>query len=169
MKQKLHPIFEKIEHYNSKLITPAIIVLLFIIAFELFIHTENHFIHSIVSYTDAVIVAIFVIELLFVAYRVRNVRIFFKKYWLDILAIFPFILFARFIRLFAAAEFGVSQSLLHESLEITKGASESGKLAKLTKISKAIRIGARFLRILSKAKRFFRQKAAQLKIGVWMW
>ncbi len=160
----MHEFFEKLEHYNSKLINPALVILLIIIIIEIFFHVENETFILTLEIIDMLVIAIFVIDLIFIARKVKSVKFFFKHYWLDLIAIFPFVLLARFIRLFATTEFGISQAILHESVEATKIASESERFAKL---GRTIRIGARSLRIISKSdlnKRFERKNVNYLRI-----
>ena len=57
--------WEKVEHYNSKLIAPALILLLAIIIYDLFIHSENHTLELIVKIADYMVIAVFVIDLIF--------------------------------------------------------------------------------------------------------
>ena len=157
-KEELHhlpPFWEKVEHYNSMLIPPAILGLGAIIIAELFFHPESHFWQEVIHIGDMIIIAIFVIDLAFIYYHVRNWVIFFKRFWLDILAVFPFILFFRaagsVFRFFRIAEqFIIGQTLLHESLEVRKAVAAS----KAQKFAKYLRLGARGIRIVSKSKFF---------------
>src|SRR3989338_2711495 len=104
---KYSELLEKIEHYNAKLITPALILLFAIIIFELFLHIENETVLTIVHILDYFVIAVFVIDLIFIARKVHDMRIFFKHYWLDLLAIFPFALFFRSIdRLYLLFQIG---------------------------------------------------------------
>lgn len=145
--------WEKVEHYNAKLITPALIVLLGIIIFELFLHVENHTIELIVKIADALVITVFVIDLIFLAHKARSVRFFFKRYWLDVIAVFPFVLFFRVIEsayrvALATERLTLGQAILHETVE----ASKSTKV--LAKSGKVVRIGARILRVVTKSRLF---------------
>lgn len=149
----MHDFWEKVEHYNAKLITPALVVLLAVIIFELFIHVENHTIELIVKIADALVIAVFVIDLIFLAKKAKSVKFFFKNYWLDIIAVFPFVLFFRLAestyRIAIATErLTIGQAILHETVE----ASKSAKV--LAKSGKFVRIGARLLRIVTKSRLF---------------
>src|SRR3989338_11490566 len=86
----MHVFFKKIEDYNRKLIPAALILLLVIIVLELFVHIENPIVKIVVQILDGLIIAIFVVDLIFLAIHSKNTRFFFRNYWLDILAIFPF-------------------------------------------------------------------------------
>ncbi len=168
----MHKFFEKVEHYNAKLIPYAIVALLIIIIMELFVHTENHTVELILHIADMIVIGIFVIDLIFLAIHARSIQYFFRNYWLDIIAVFPFALMLRsaseVAKIIKAGEFAAilgfgqtvstSQAILHESVELSKAAAESEKLSKLTRVGKEIKISARILRILTKSKFFSRFK-----------
>ncbi|MEK6809398.1 MAG: hypothetical protein AABY40_01870 [Nanoarchaeota archaeon] len=158
----MHPFWEKVEHYNAKLITPALVVLFGIIIYELFFHFENHTIELIIKIADTMVIAVFVIDLLFLARRARSAKFFFKKHWLDIIAVFPFVFFFRVLEsayavAIATERFALGQSLLHETVE----ASKSTKV--LAKSGKIIRIGARILRVVTKSRLFTKVHHARKK------
>lgn len=145
--------WEKVEHFNARLIAPALVVLLGIIIYELFLHTENHTIELIVKIADALVIAVFVIDLIFLARKAKSMKFFFKNYWLDILAVFPFVLFFNLLEsvykiVLATERLTLGQAVLHETVE----ASKSSKL--FAKSGRFIRIGARILRIVSKSRLF---------------
>lgn len=150
---------EKIEHFNSRLIPYALILLTIVIILELGLHIENETLHTIVVIVDYFVITVFVIDLIFIAKRCNTVMYFFKNYWLDILAVFPFVIAFRFLnefyRLFyISKEFKIGQSLMHETLEIKKGivvASRTGKLAEIG------RIGIRSIRLISKGLEKFKK------------
>jgi len=148
--------FEKVEHYNEKLIPYALVLLFFIIIFELFLHVEDPTTLTIVHTLDYIIISIFVIDLIFIARKVHNMRIFFKHYWLDLLAVFPFAFFFstidRLYLLFRAEQVAVSQAVLHETVEVGKAASKIERLGKFSKFTRGIRIIARIVRLGIKGK-----------------
>ncbi|HLC71101.1 MAG TPA: hypothetical protein VJI32_03785, partial [Candidatus Nanoarchaeia archaeon] len=82
----MHTFFKKVEYYNRRLIPAALIALLIIIAIELFVHIENHTVEISLKILDGIIIAIFVVDLIFLAIHSKNTRFFFRNYWLDILA-----------------------------------------------------------------------------------
>jgi hypothetical protein len=84
---------------------------------------------------------------------------FFKNYWLDILAVFPFVIAFRFLnefyRLFyISKEFKIGQSLMHETLEIKKGVAVASRTGRLAKIG---RVGIRSIRLISKGLEKFKK------------
>ena len=161
----MHPLWEKVEKYNGKLIPLALVLLLGVIIYELFFHVENETITLIVHLADYFILTIFVIDLVFLAIKAKTIKFFFKNYWLDILAVFPFILFSRFIggifKIIASSEFTVGQAILHESLEVSKVTVRAERFAK---VGRELRMGARVIRVISKAiPRFKRKKIKHLR------
>lgn len=145
----MHPFWKKVEKVNEKLINPALILLFFVIIFELFIHIENHTLELAVELTDYAVITIFIIDLIFLAIRSKNVRFFFENYWLDIIAVFPFIWVSRILSLFFLEGFTIGQAIFHETLEASKAAA---KTERLTKVGKTLRMSARFTRFLSKSR-----------------
>lgn len=163
--EKLKPV-EKINH---KLIFPAILLLLVIIILELFVHPTNKWIILSIEIGDYLVITVFVIDLIFLAHHARTTKYFFKHYWLDILAVFPFSLFFGFLgglfRIFSVSEDAVfvGQAIFHEGLEAEKAVVRAEKAAK---IGKELTIGARVVRIFSKTHgltRFHRRSKEHLR------
>ena len=132
-------VWARIEKINRKLIPLALLLLLGIIIFELFIHSENETVIFWVKVADVAVITIFVIDLLFLAKRARSGKIFLREYWLDILAVFPFSLafsaVENIYRSFAVTErLVVGQAIVHESLETEKLLAKSGRFAKYGRI-----------------------------------
>src|SRR3989338_10425576 len=98
----MKPFWEKVEHYNSKLIPYALVVLLVVILVELFGEIEkNSPTHLLFQIIDWVILIIFAIDLIFLAIKAKTVSFFFKHYWIDLLAVFPFGLLFEFVSRFS--------------------------------------------------------------------
>jgi hypothetical protein len=106
-----------------------------------------------------------VLDLVFKYLRVRRIPTFLKKYWLDILAVFPFFLVFRTYELVAGAFSAVVsesaqtvQAVVHEGLELEKEgvkvAKEVEKVAKLNRSQKFMR----FLRPITRIPRFLKAK-----------
>ena len=159
MHEKLH----KLEYIIDKLIPWMIILLLAILLGEFFFEEfiEHHHLHPWIVGGDILVIIVFIVDLVFKYIRVRNIKTFVKKFWLEILAVFPFILFFRFfegIFTFFIAEQTLkhSQSILHESVEIEKSASKFIREAeKVHKISRTRAI-TRFIRPLARLPRFLK-------------
>ena len=152
----MHHFWHKVEKANARLIPYALVLLLIIIIFELFIHPENHAVEFTLEVVDYVVIFIFVVDLIFLAIKARSTVFFFKNYWLDVLAVFPFgLLFSAVERLylaFAATErLVLGQSILHETLEVKK---ELRLLSQGERAGKFARVVARGLRIVTKSRVF---------------
>ncbi len=162
----MHHFWKKVEHVNHHLIFPAIILLLFIIVFELFIHTENHTLELAVHIADYIVIAIFVVDLIFLGIRAKSTKFFFQNYWLDLIAVFPFALtfgvIGEFSRIFRASEevVGVGQAIFHEGVEVTKA---TARVERFAKVGRGVKIGARVLRVVSKTRLFTRFHRRKLK------
>src|SRR3989344_8763166 len=97
----MHRILRTIEKINSKLIPYAIGGLLVLIIFELFVPHEDLRILLMIKILDTLIISIFIVDLLFLAWRARSAKTFFRDHWLDIMAIFPFESFFKVINRFS--------------------------------------------------------------------
>ncbi len=151
--------WERVEYYNSKLIPSALIVLLGLIVFELFVPIENTQILFSLKVLDGLVVTIFVIDLSFLAYRARSMTDFLKHYWLDILAVFPFALGFEFVGRFyqvviASERISVGQAILHEGLQTEKGITAATNVSKFSRAGRVVRIVARGVRLITKSRLF---------------
>ncbi|MBU2561892.1 MAG: hypothetical protein KKD17_06350 [Nanoarchaeota archaeon] len=175
MKRWMH----KIEVIVDKAIPPCLILLLIIIVLDLGFPdlVESYHLHYYILAADYLIIAIFVADLIFKYLRTRYVPLFMRKYWLDILAVFPFFLFFRVFEL-AAGAFSAAvsegaqtvQAVVHEGLEVEKEgakllreaekfAKEGSRVAreaeKVSKLGRSTRF-MRFLRPILRLPRFFK-------------
>lgn len=153
MKRGLH-ILEKV---IDKLIFPALIILLVIVVLEFFYVDFVHEHHLYIEIIDGFVILIFLIDLIFKYFKVRNIPNFLKKYWLEIIAVIPFFwifrAFEGFARIFGLVEETTKegQQILHIGVEIAKG--EEG----VVKASRASRF-EKFLKPLSRTPRFLKLK-----------
>lgn len=163
----MYPVLRKVEEYNRKLIPAALIVLLIIIALELFVHIENQTLEITLKILDGIIITIFVVDLIFLAIHSKNTRFFFRNYWLDILAIFPFAVVFNVVEeiyrgITAAERIVLGQAVLHEGLEAEKLLKEGAREGKLVRMLRAIPRGLRFIAKSHYAKKFRRVKNSSL-------
>jgi hypothetical protein len=165
----LSPFLKKVEKVNHYLIFPAILILLGVIIFDIFFAESSATVRLIAEVLDYLVLVVFVIDLIFLALHARDTKFFFRNYWLDLLAVFPFSIFFGFVggiyRLLAIPEesLTLSQAIFHESLEVERVASEGEKVAKS---GKYLKVGARVARVASKSHfftRFERQKKEQIR------
>ncbi len=153
--------WHKVEYGVDKAIVPCLVALMVVIILEIFYQDIAHHYHLEIIITDAIIVTIFLADLVFKYLRLRNVPLFLKRYWLDILAVFPFYLFFRLIEVFLilvpiSESFQSFQMMLHEGLEIekegskiVKEASRSSRYARMVKIIRPVLRLPRFLKIIA--------------------
>lgn len=175
MKRWMH----KIEVWVDKAIPPCLLLLLIIIVLDLGFPdmVEHYHLHPYIVIGDYLIIAVFVLDLAFKWNRTRHIPKFMRKYWLDILAVFPFFLLFRVFELAAGAfSLAVSESaqtaqqLLHEGLEVEKegakllregekfikeGSRVAREAEKVSKLSRSTRF-MRFLRPILRIPRFFK-------------
>ena len=137
MKAWLH----RIEVTADKIIPYLVVLLLFLIFGEFFYKEflESYYLYVVII--DYFIISVFVIDLCFKFYRVRKFNIFLKKYWLDIIAVFPFFLLFRVIEEIAAVlrisgEISEGQKVVHTGIEIERIAKEERIIRELRELEK---------------------------------
>jgi len=156
----MNEFWEKVEHYNSRLIPFALVALLGIIIVELFFHTENEQFNLFLEIVDYFVILIFIIDIIFLGIHSKNARFFFKHYWLDLIAVIPLGLFFGAINriyniVLETERILVGQAILHESLETEKMVVKEAKvLIKSTKSLRVLRILLRVLRLATKTHLF---------------
>ncbi len=139
---------EKTEHFVDKAIPYLILVLFFIVIIDIFFRTVAETYHSVLFAFDSVIITFFVVDLAFKYNRVRNVPRFLRLYWLDILAVLPFLLLLRvFEEVLLISERSVSalRNLFHVGVVIEEeilAGQEAERLAKTSEVlAKEGRVG----------------------------
>ncbi len=166
MKKKM---INSLEILVDTLIPYCVVILLFLIIGEIFFHNQIAPYHNIILIFDYLIVAIFIADLYFKYQRINNLKLFLRKSWLDILAVFPFFLMFRvyeeaaLILRLTTQEFRQGQTVLHEALELQKGvgrwAKEAARLAqeaeRVGKVSRS-RVFLRILRPLARTPRLIK-------------
>lgn len=154
---------KRTEHIVDRLIPYCLILLLFIIVMEMFFYETAQKITLLIESLDYFVIAVFLFDLYFKFQRVRSVPKFLRKYWLDIIAVFPVFLFVRLIEEFSAVERvgRLSQSAIHEieilekeGIKITEEAAKGARISRVQIAGRFIRPIARMPR-LAKALRFF--------------
>ena len=142
----MKPWLHKIEVIVDKIIPYLVLILLILIIGEFTHYTlilENE---DIVLLIDYIIVIFFVIDLCFKYYRVKDFKVFLKKYWLEIIAVFPFFLIFRLVEeiiiIFRfGQELGESQTIVHTIVEINRISREASEEARiLREIQEATRL-----------------------------
>jgi len=153
-KKGIKHFFDKIELLVDKVIPPLVLLLLFIIIIEFGFHDIAEHYEFQIKLADSIIVAVFIIDLIYKYIRVRNIPKFVKHFWLDILAVFPFfLLFRAFEGVTAVLRIGETtergQKLLHEGLELQKeGARLVQEIEKAARVGKEATLAGRFARFI---------------------
>src|SRR3989344_2282472 len=136
----MEPWLHRIEVIVDKAI-PYLVLILIIGEFTHYSLIEEN--QDTVLLIDYFIVIMFIVDLSFKYYRVKSAKIFVKKYWLDIIAVFPFFLLFRlfeevllFFRL--SSELVESQKVLHTGIEISRISREVSEEQRILKEIKTI-------------------------------
>lgn len=141
----MHPFLKRLEHFTDKSIPYWLVLLLIIIILEFFFKEIASSYQLHINIADYLIIVFFTLDLGFKFHRVRSFKPFLKKYWLDIIAVFPFFLLFRlvdelilFFRL--GAEVSEGQRILHSSIELEKIVKEERALRELAELQKESRV-----------------------------
>lgn len=173
----MHPILKKLEHLTDRIIPFLLIVLAVILVAEFFFKAIAEVYRTEIIIADYIIIFFFTLDLIYKFNRVRKTKLFLKKYWLDILAVFPFFLIFRLIEEFLlffriSQEIGEGQKFFHIGLEAEKLAKEERALRELAELQKETqltrtRLFARFFRLPRLIKIFpFYEKPIKKEIKV---
>ena len=161
---------KSLERIIDKLIPPALLVLLVILILEFFFSHDVEPYHIYIEILDFLIISIFVIDLIFKYNKTKNIPLFFKKYWLEIIAVIPFFLVFRALeglaRIFGLVEETAreGQKVLHTGLEISKEFSRAGfEAEEVVRLNRGERF-ARFLRPLARIPRLFKFLGEEIKV-----
>ena len=173
----MHPLLKKLEHLTDRIIPYLLILLAIVLGVEFFFKeiAEKHY--NLVLSADIIIIVFFSIDLIFKFNRVRKIKLFLKKYWLDIIAVFPFFLFFRlieevFVLFRISPELTEGQKFFHIGLETEKLAKEEKALRELAELQKETeltrtRLFARFFRLPRLTKVFpFYEKPIKKEIKI---
>ena len=121
----MHPLLKKLEHFTDRIIPYLLILLAIVLGIEFFFKDIAEKYYSLIFSVDITIIVFFSLDLIFKFNRVRKIKLFLKKYWLDIIAVFPFFLLFRVVEeVFAifriSTELGEGQKFFHIGLETEK-------------------------------------------------
>jgi hypothetical protein len=141
----MKPWLHKVEVIVDKLIPYLVLVLLFLILGEFFYKTFLEKYGFFVILADYVILTSFFVDLCFKYYRVRNFKVFLKKYWLDIIAVFPFFLLFRvaeeiYTIFRVSEEVSQGQKIVHTGVEVEKLVKEEKIVRELRAIEEESKV-----------------------------
>jgi hypothetical protein len=134
---------DRTEHFVDKSIPYLIVVLFGIITIDVFFRTVAEHYHLTILLTDGIILAFFVVDLVFKFNRVRNVPRFVRLYWLDILAVFPFFLMLRLFEevlllsersIFTLRDLFHAGVILEEETVAVRAGEEAAKVARTSEV-----------------------------------
>ncbi len=126
----------------------CLLLLLGIIVLEIFFPNFVKPYHSFVSMLDYLVILVFGIDLIFKYLRVHSIPIFLRKYWLEIIAVFPAFLVIRLFEEFVrVANLERSVLVAQDTLEVSEHAA--------TKASRVHYFG-KFMQPLARIPRFFK-------------
>ncbi len=168
MKKKRHfwqVVMYEFEHFTDHII-PVLVVLLAVVLvlenpFWTLVHLSEY--EPWIGIFDSVIVFFFVVDLVFKWFKTKNVRRFFKLYWIDIVAVFPFYLifraYSEAAAIFRAGEEIVEsgQKVAHEAVLLREArmlreaeeVTREARIAQETRVvGRGIRGVQRFLRMM---------------------
>lgn len=146
---------KKAEKIVDHLIPPCLIILFFIIIFQIFNHETAEHYHTQIVIVDYIIILVFIIDLYFKWLRIKNVPKFLRSSWLEIIAIFPAFLMIRLFEFFALiGKIDIVGESAHALLET--GARYSKVLQDVEKAGATARLALfnRFLAPLARLPRF---------------
>jgi len=142
----MKPWLHKVEVISDKIIPYLVVILLILIVLDIFYHNLILPYENQILILDYFIVMVFIVDLGFKYYRVKDAKTFLKRYWLDIIAVFPFLLVFRLIEeillLTRISEtLGESQKILHTGVEVGRISREvSEETRVLREIQEASRL-----------------------------
>ena len=142
----MKPWLHKAEIISDNIIPYLVLILLILIVLDIFYHEKILPYQNQILILDYFIVIAFIIDLSFKYYRVKDYKMFLKKYWLDIIAVFPFFLIFRLVEeiiLLTRVSEGLaeSQKVLHTGVEIGRISREVSEEARvLREIQEASRL-----------------------------
>jgi len=145
--------YEQMEAIVDKLVPIVLIALALLIVSGLFVDLHEY--EPWVSLIDSFVISFFIVDLYFKWRSVHGMKEFFKMYWLDLLAVFPFYLLFRFL-IFATeiARVEEAQKFLHEAALLRDTAKGAREIKAVEESSKLIRFLERSIRPLQRIIRF---------------
>jgi len=148
----LNPTLLAVEHFVDRAIPCLVLLIAILLALEFSI--DLHVYEPWPTVADTIVVTFFVVDLAFKWHRTKLLKDFFRRYWLDVLAVFPFYLLFRVYveaaELLATGErVAITQKVAHEALLL--------KEAKLLEEARLIELGekaAKEERVVARGIRF---------------
>jgi hypothetical protein len=151
----MHYLLRDIEQIIYRLVPVALIALIFIIVIELFVHPSNKTFLLIIDVVDYTIITIFILELAFIWNKTRDVKLFFRNHWIEILAVLPIGFAIKVLgRFYEISALTRSVALGETIVETERIAIGQAILHETEWFPKLSRIFPRLFRVFSKAHRY---------------
>lgn len=155
-KEYLHKLYHKMELIVDKIVPYLVILLLVLIILDLAFKDEVAPYEVYITLLDYFVLAVFCIDLAFKYIKVRKIPTFLRRYWLDILAVFPFfILFRLFEQVYLVASLPQllkePPTLLHESIVLER---EGIRLMRAAEKTEKVSRTKMMLRLMKPLQRF---------------
>lgn len=154
------------EHFTDHVIPFLVIALAVVLVLEnpfwTLVHLEDY--EPWITIFDSVVVFFFVVDLVFKWFKTKTVREFFRLYWLDIVAVFPFYLafraYAQIVGLFRIGEeiSETAQKLAHEAVLLREARMfrEAEEVAKEARVVREMGVMSRTIRAIQRLLRALR-------------
>ncbi|MEM5797118.1 MAG: hypothetical protein QW818_00125 [Candidatus Aenigmatarchaeota archaeon] len=139
----MHKNTSKLEIFVDSLIPLAIILIIIITIAEVFFKKFIQPYYYIVDIIDLVIIFIFVLDLGFKYRHAKNIPDFLRRYWIYIIAVFPFFLVFRLIERFYRISISPdTTTILRNIVALTKDA----RIARFAELFRFLGVSARLVR-----------------------
>jgi hypothetical protein len=149
----MHIFLHKVEKFVDRIIPPLLLLLLVGVIGEIFFSEAMESYTDYMDALDVFVIIVFTSDLTFKYNKTRQVPKFLKKYWLEIIAVFPFFLIFRAVEAFRLSDLITEgQAVVHEGAEAEKEIAAAGKLAKESEFLRYFKIFSRSPRFLKGAK-----------------
>ena len=148
--------FKKIEHIIDKLIPICLVIIVLMLVLEIKFHEEIVPYYFYIEIIDYLVISIFIADLYCKFHRLKDIKTFLQQHWLEILAVFPFMILFRTIENLlrievAARELKEAQMVLHETVEVSKVSKgvEATRTARFLKILRPLLRTPRLLKAVA--------------------
>lgn len=149
-------VYKKIEHLIDKLIPLCLVMIILLLIAEFGFHEKITPYYFYIEIIDYLVIGVFVADLYFKFHRLKDIKKFVKNHWLEIIAVFPFMILFRTIENIlrievAARELKEAQMVLHETVEVSKVAkgAEATRTARVLKILRPLLRTPRLLKAVT--------------------
>jgi len=147
----MHLALHKLEVWVDRITAPLLAAFLILIIGEFFFSQQFEFYNTYADWFDGVVVAVLAVDLWFKYERVRKLRAFLKKYWLQIIAALPFFLAFRLLEFISLISEGSSAlvQMGKETALLIKETSKAVEVSRTVRIINTFKVIGRFPRMVA--------------------